>query len=231
MREPLLRVERLAKRFGSVEAVKDATFDVRSGASMAFLGENGAGKTTVLKVVAGFLRPDSGSFSWAVRRVGYVPERPAFFPWLDGGEILRVTALRFGLAHGEAAVSIDGIARRISFDPSLLGRKLQTYSPGNQKKFAFLQNLIISPDFLIVDEPFSALDPIAIKGVRELFLELRAKGKTFLLSSHLIAELEKVSDEFIIIKSGRTLAQGTLSAHSDLETLFFHYSGEKPPSS
>ncbi len=225
MRESPLRTERLCKRFGAVEAVREATFEIHPGVITAFLGENGAGKTTVLKLVTGFLRPDSGRFSWAVRRVGYVPERPAFFPWLKGDQILLATARAFGLSRGEAAAEADGISRRISFDPSLLNRKVQTYSPGNQKKFAYLQNLLVRPDLLIVDEPFSALDPIAIKGVRELFLELRAESKTVLLSSHLISELEKVCDEYIIIKSGRITAQGSLSGHPDLETLFFRYSG------
>ena len=221
MRESLLKVERLGKRYGAVEAVSEATFKIHQGAITAFLGENGAGKTTVLKLVLGFLRLDSGRFSWAVGRIGYVPERPAFFPWLSGGEILRATARAFGLFWGEASAHIDDICRRLSFDPFLLCRKAHTYSPGNQKKLAYLQNLLIRPDFLIVDEPFSALDPIAIKAVRDLFLELKAEGKTLLLSSHLISELEKVSDEFVIIKSGRILAQGTLSADSDLESLFF----------
>ena len=228
MRDSVLSAESLTKRFGAVEAVSDVTFKVRRGAITAFLGENGAGKTTVLKIVTGFLKPDSGRFSWGTRKIGYLPERPAFFSWLSGSEILRATARAFGLSKSEAAAEADEFRRRISFDPSLLNRKVQTYSPGNQKKFAYLQNLLIRPDFLIVDEPFSALDPIAIKAVRDLFLELKAGGKTLLLSSHLISELEKVSDEYIIIKSGRILAQGTLSAHSDLEALFFRYSGAAP---
>jgi ABC-type multidrug transport system ATPase subunit len=228
MCEPLLKAERLAKRFGAVEAVSEATFEVHRGAITAFLGENGAGKTTVIKIVTGFLGADSGSFSWSVRRIGYVPERPAFLPWLKGEQILQATARAFDLSDGEAAMKADEFCRRVSFDPSLLSRKVQTYSPGNQKKFAYLQNLIIRPDFLIVDEPFSALDPIGIKGVRELFLELEAEGKTLLLSSHLISELEKVSDEYIIIKSGRVTAQGTLCGNPSLETVFFHYAGKEP---
>jgi ABC-2 type transport system ATP-binding protein len=86
-------------------------------------------------------------------------------------------------------------------------------------------NLLVLPDLLIIDEPFSALDPVSIKSTRELFLELRAQGKALLLSSHLISELEKVCDEFIIIKRGRVVAQGTLDGQPDLETLFLAYSG------
>jgi len=224
MRLPLLKAENLGKRFGAVEAVREAAFEINPGAITAFLGENGAGKTTVLKLVLGFLKPDSGGFSWAVRKVGYVPERPAFFPWLRGDQILLGTARAFGLSGSEADTEVDAISRRIAFDPSLLGRKVQTYSPGNQKKFAYLQNLLVRPDLLIIDEPFSALDPGSIKSARELFRELKAGGKAILLSSHLISELEKVCDEFIIIKAGRIVAQGNLSGQPDLETIFFHYS-------
>jgi ABC-2 type transport system ATP-binding protein len=222
---PLLRAEGLSKRFGAIEAVKNAAFEINPAAITAFLGENGAGKTTILKLVLGFLKPDSGRFSWAVGNIGYVPERPVFFPWLRGEQILLATAHAFGLSRREADTEVDDICRRIAFEPSLLGRRLQTYSPGNQKKFAYLQNLLIRPELLIIDEPFSALDPVSIRSVRELFLELRADGKALLLSSHLLSELEKVCDEFIIIKAGRILAQGTLSGQPSLETIFFQYLG------
>jgi ABC-2 type transport system ATP-binding protein len=225
MRTSLLQAERLGKRFGAVEAVKDATFDVHPHAITAFLGENGAGKTTVLKLVLGFLSPDWGRFSLATERVGYVPERPVFFPWLRGDQILLSTAQALGLPRCEADREIESTCRRIAFDPRLLGRKVQTYSLGNQKKFSYLQSLLVHPELLIIDEPFSALDPVSIKSMRALFRELRTQGKALLLSSHLISELEKVCDEFIIIKGGRVVAQGTLNGQSDLETLFFHYSG------
>jgi ABC-2 type transport system ATP-binding protein len=225
MRTALLRAERLGKRFGAVEAVKDATFEVHSNAITAFLGENGAGKTTVLKLVLGFLSPDSGRFSFSTEKIGYVPERPAFFPWLRGDQILQCTARAFGLSGREAEREIKSTCRRIAFDPRLLGRRVDSYSLGNQKKFSYLQSLLVDPDLLIIDEPFSALDPFSLKSVRALFRELRAQGKALLLSSHLISELEKICDEFIIIKGGRVVAQGTLASQPDLESLFFHYSG------
>jgi len=223
MNAAVLRAERLGKSFGAVEAVRDATFDVHPKAITCFLGENGAGKTTVLKLILGFLRPDWGRFSLAAERIGYVPERPAFFPWLRGDQILQCTARAFGLSGGEADRSIDVLCRWIAFDRRLLSRKPHTYSLGNQKKFSYLQSLFIRPDFLIVDEPFAALDPVSIRNMRALFRQLRAQG-ALLLSSHLISELEKVGDEFIIIKAGRIVAQGPLAGHPDLETLFLHYS-------
>ena len=225
MSTAVLRAERLGKSFGAVEAVRDATFEVHPNAITSFLGENGAGKTTVLKLLLGFLRPDWGRFSLAAGRVGYVPERPAFFPWLRGDQVLQCTARAFDLSGGEADRSVDRLCRWIAFDRRLLSRKPHTYSLGNQKKFSYLQSLFIQPDLLIVDEPFAALDPVSIRGMRVLFRQLRAQGKALLLSSHLLSELEKVCDEFIIIKGGRVVAQGTLAGNPDLESLFFRYSG------
>jgi ABC-type multidrug transport system ATPase subunit len=233
MTVPPLQAERLGKRFGAVEAVKDASFCVRSGAITAFLGENGAGKTTVLKLVLGFLKPDQGRVSLTAGKVGYVPERPVFFSWLNGAEILAYTARAYGLSGSGLGPAVDRLCSRTAFDRRLLGRKVGTYSLGNQKKFAYLQSLLIHPDLLLIDEPFSALDPVSISCMRTLFLDLRAQGKALLLSSHLISELEKVCDEFIIIKSGRVVAQGTLAGAPGLESLFFLYSGaaDRLPSS
>jgi ABC-type multidrug transport system ATPase subunit len=225
MSPPVLRAERLAKSFGAVKAVKDATFEIHSNRITCFLGENGAGKTTVLKLILGFLRPDWGRFSLAAARVGYVPEHPVFFPWLSGEQILRCTERAHGLGREEAEKSIDCLCGWIAFDSRLLSRKPHTYSLGNQKKFSYLQSLFLRPDILVVDEPFSALDPVSIKGMRALFRQFRAQGTALLLSSHLISELEKVGDEFIIIKAGRVVAQGSLAGQTDLESLFLSYSG------
>jgi ABC-2 type transport system ATP-binding protein len=229
MNASLLRAERLGKSFGAVEAVRDATFEVRPNSITSFLGENGAGKTTVIKLVLGFLRPDWGRFFLGTGRVGYVPERPAFLPWLSGDHVLRWTARAFGLSAGEADQAVERLCRWISLDRRLLGRKPLTYSLGNQKKFSYLQSLLLQPDLLIVDEPFSALDTPSIRNMRSLFRQLKNQGKTVLLSSHLISELEKICDEYIIIKAGRVVAQGSLSTHSDLESLFLSFCRRDKP--
>jgi ABC-2 type transport system ATP-binding protein len=207
MRAWVLEAGGLSKRFGRVEALREASFRAAPQKITAFLGENGAGKTTALRLILGFLRPDSGRVRLSVGPVGYVPERPVFFPWLRGREVIEATAAAFGLTSHEAERLVAPLCRRLRFDSGLLERKVQTYSLGNQKKFSYLQSLIISPELLIVDEPFAALDPVAIKSARELFLELKSQGKTLLLSSHLIAELEKVCDEFIVLKEGRVVVQ------------------------
>jgi ABC-2 type transport system ATP-binding protein len=224
MKAAVLRAENLAKRFGAVKAVSEATFEIHENTVTCLLGENGAGKTTLLKLLLGFLRPDSGRFSSTVRRIGYVPERPSFFPWLSGAQVLRLTARASGFPEHDIDRMIDRLGRDLALDHRLLSRKGHTYSPGNQKKLSYLQSLLISPELLIIDEPFSALDPPAIRGLRTLFLDLKNQGKTLLLSSHLISELEKVCDEYIIIKAGHVVAQGKFTGQPDLETLFFRYS-------
>jgi ABC-2 type transport system ATP-binding protein len=205
-----LIVENLAKRYGRVEALSNVSFRVPLNTLTAFMGENGAGKTTTLKLVLGFLHPDAGRLECPVSRVGYVPERPAFFPWLRGRELVAITARAFGLPPAGLDQRIMNLSERLVFDIRLLDRRAPAYSLGNQKKLAYLQSLLISPDLLIVDEPFSTLDPLAIKKVRELFAELKGAGKTIFVSSHLIGEMERICDEFIIIKRGRIIVQAGL---------------------
>lgn len=182
---------------------------LKKGKLTVFLGENGAGKTTTLKIILGFLFPDAGSVKKFKENLlsGYVPEQPTAFSWLKGREILYLTACLFGLAKEEFEKRLTQIASFLSFDISQLDRRVRTYSHGNQKKMSYLQSLIIDPDLLIVDEPFTALDPVAIKQVRDLLSRLKEEGKTILLSTHLISEAEKLVDEVIIIKKGRTVNQ------------------------
>jgi ABC-2 type transport system ATP-binding protein len=228
----MVEVHRLAKRFGTVEALRGVCFKTRKGTITAMLGENGAGKTTTLKILLGFLRPDSGTVIIAPGRVGYVPDRPAYFTWLDGRTIL---GLSDGQANGkDSGARILAVARDLLFDPALLRRRPGSYSAGNAKKFAYLQNLAFKPDLLVVDEPFAALDPPSIKCVRDLFLELRDTGTTLLLSSHMLAEMERIADGFIVLRRGTAIAHAALRewrlmraarTAPDLESVFLHLTG------
>ncbi|MGZ5497710.1 MAG: ABC transporter ATP-binding protein [Candidatus Aminicenantales bacterium] len=234
----MIEAHKLAKRFGRVEALREVSFKTKKGAITAMLGENGAGKTTTLKIVLGFLRPDSGTVAIAPGRVGYVPDRPAFFAWLDGWTILGLARTR---AHGNPSgngrdfgASVLALSRSLRFDPALLRRRPASYSAGNAKKFAYLQNLVLAPDLLIADEPFSALDPPGIKCVRDIFCGLRDAGQTVLLSSHMLAEMERIADGFIVLRRGETIAHAGLrewrllrSARPgpDLESVFLRLAG------
>jgi ABC-2 type transport system ATP-binding protein len=234
----MIEVRKLVKRFGRAEALRDVSFKTRKGTITAMLGENGAGKTTTIKIVLGFLRSDSGTVAIAPGRVGYVPDRPVFFPWLDGWAILGLASSR---GHGRVpgngqdfGASVLAVAKSLLFDPTLLRRRPGSYSAGNAKKFSYLQNLVLAPDLLVVDEPFSALDPPSIKHVRDIFCELRESGKTLLLSSHMLAEMERIADGFIVLRRGTTIAHAGLrewrllrSARTapELESVFLRLAG------
>jgi ABC-type multidrug transport system ATPase subunit len=158
----------------------------------------------------GFLKPDRGRFQLETGRIGYVPEQPVFFHWLKGEEVLRLTAQFFGLRWADVDESAKRYSPTLGFETGLLPRRVETYSSGNKKKFSYLQSLILSPELLIVDEPFSALDSVSIKSIRDLFLKLRKEGVTLFLSSHMIAEVQKICDEFIIIRKGTIVFQDDL---------------------
>jgi ABC-2 type transport system ATP-binding protein len=211
----MIEVHKLAKSFGRVEALSDVSFKTRKGTITAMLGENGAGKTTTLRIALGFLRPDAGSVAVAPGTIGYVPDRPVFFPWLDGWTILGLGRVkRRGNGRDgngrDFGASVLATARPLLFDPSLLRRRPATYSAGNAKKFAYLQSLVLGPDLLVCDEPFSALDPPSIKAVRDLVCGLRDAGKTVLLSSHMLAEMERIADGFVVLRRGQTIAHAGL---------------------
>jgi ABC-2 type transport system ATP-binding protein len=167
-------------------------------------------------------------------RVGYVPDRPSYLPGLDGFAVLDLDA-DSGKGNGmNMGACVLAAAKRILFDPALLRRRPGTYSTGNAKKFAYLQNLVTGPDLLVVDEPFSALDPPSIKCVRDVFLELREAGKTILLSSHMLAEMERIADSFIVLRRGTAIAHAGLRewrllrstrTAPDLESVFLRLAG------
>jgi ABC-2 type transport system ATP-binding protein len=214
--------------------LRDVSFKLRKGTITAILGENGAGKTTTLKILLGFLRPDSGTVIVAPGRVGYVPDRPVYFTWLDGRTILGLSDGQVNGNGNDPGARILAVSGDLLFDPALLRRRPGSYSAGNAKKFAYLQNLVVKPDLLVVDEPFAALDPPSIKCVRNLFLELRGAGTTLLLSSHMLAEMERIADGFIVLRRGTAIAHAGIkewrllrSARTapDLESVFLHLTG------
>jgi ABC-type multidrug transport system ATPase subunit len=234
----MIEAHKLTRKFGRVEALRDVSFKTKKGTITAMLGENGAGKTTTLKIVLGFLRPDSGSVAIAPGRVGYVPDRPVFFPWLDGWTILGLARSGGGprsAGNGrDFGATVLAAARSLLFDPSLLRRRPGTYSAGNAKKFSYLQNLVLAPDLLVADEPFSALDPPSIKCVRDILCGLRDAGKTVLVSSHMLAEMERIADGFVVLRRGETIAHAglrewrllrTARTGPDLESVFLRLTG------
>lgn len=211
-----LAAAHLAKQYGTVTAVDDLTLDVARGEIFGFLGPNGAGKTTSVKMLVGLVRPTSGEGTLlgrplgdvrARRKLGYLPELFRYQEWLSGREVLQLHAKLIGIAQADR--EIEALIERAG----LHGRgdaRVGSYSKGMQQRLGLAVALLGSPVLVVLDEPTSALDPIGRLEVRELLRELKARGTTVFLNSHLLTEVEQVCDRVAIITKGRVVAQGSL---------------------
>ncbi len=205
----------LRKTFGSTRALDGLDLEITSGEVHGFLGPNGSGKTVTMRVLLGLLRPDSGRVTlfgadpWedAVelhRRLAYVPGDTNLWPNLTGGEIIDILGtLRGGL---DDARRVELVAR---FDLDLR-KKARTYSKGNRQKVALVAALASDAELLVLDEPTSGLDPLMESVFQDCILRAKAEGRTVMLSSHILAEVEKLCDRVTIIRRGRTVQSGTL---------------------
>jgi ABC-2 type transport system ATP-binding protein len=211
-----IELEGLVKTFGSTRALDGLDLTVEDGEVHGFLGPNGSGKTTTIRVLLGLLRADSGQARlfgqdpWrdAValhRQLAYVPGDVNLWPKLSGGEVIDLLArLRGDLDPGRRADLLE----RFELDPR---KKARTYSKGNRQKVALVAALASSAELLILDEPTSGLDPIMEAVFQECIREVKAEGRTVLLSSHILAEVEALCDRVSIIRAGRTVQSGTLT--------------------
>ena len=213
----VIDVSRLAKRFGAVQALADLTLHVRQGEIFGFLGPNGAGKTTSVKMLAGLVRPTSGSGTLlglplgdrrARKRLGYLPELFRYPDWLSAREVLGVHARL--AAVPDAPNEIARVLRIVGLH-SRAGDRVAAYSKGMQQRLGLAVALLGNPDLVILDEPTSALDPAGRLEVREMLRGLRARGASVFLNSHLLTEVEQVCDRVAVVTRGRVVAQGTLS--------------------
>ncbi|MFC4944963.1 ABC transporter ATP-binding protein [Pseudonocardia sp. GCM10023141] len=216
MTSPAIAVAGLAKSFGRVRALDGLDLEVATGEVHGFLGPNGSGKTTTLRVLLGLLRADAGSVRllggdpWrdAVqlhRRLAYVPGEVSLWPNLTGGEVIDLLGrLRGGMDPARRAAMID----RFALDPT---RRCRTYSKGNRQKVALIAALASDVELLLLDEPTAGLDPIMEEEFRRCISSERRDGTTVLLSSHVLAEVEALCDRVSIIRDGRTVESGTLA--------------------
>ncbi|MFE9773711.1 ATP-binding cassette domain-containing protein [Streptomyces sp. NPDC005931] len=206
----------LVKTFGRTRALDGLDLTVATGEVHGFLGPNGAGKTTTLRVLLGMLRADEGAVRllggdpWrdAValhRRLAYVPGDVSLWPKLTGGEIIDV----FGRLRGDLdPARRDELLERFELDPT---KKARTYSKGNRQKVGLVAGLASRAELLLLDEPTSGLDPLMESVFQDCIREAKAEGRTVLLSSHILAEVEALCDRVSIIRAGRTVESGTLT--------------------
>ncbi|MGF6177228.1 ABC transporter ATP-binding protein [Ensifer sp. 4252] len=212
---PTLTISRLTKRFQSVEALKSASLTLEPGRRAALLGHNGAGKSTMMKIVLGLIPFDSGEVSVcgtapgspaARAKVAYLPENVAFHPALTGEEQLRhYLALR-----GENPRQAIELLARVGLAHAAR-RRIGTYSKGMRQRVGLAQTLIGRPRLLVLDEPTSGLDPVSRRDFYDLLDGLAAEGTAILLSSHVLTEVEARTDRILILSGGELVAEGTLA--------------------
>jgi ABC-2 type transport system ATP-binding protein len=206
----------LVKRFGSTTALDRLDLTVATGEVQGFLGPNGAGKSTTIRVLLGLLRADGGTARlfggdpWRQaaglhRRLAYVPGDVTLWPNLSGGEVIDLLGrLRGGLDEQRRASLLE----RFELDPTI---KARAYSKGNRQKVALIAALASDVELLLLDEPTSGLDPLMEAAFRACVEEERGRGRTVLLSSHILSEVEALCDRVTIVRNGRTVESGTLS--------------------
>jgi len=211
----VIEVKNLVKKFGQFTALNGVTFDVKKGEIFGFIGPNGAGKTTTIQILLGILKATEGEVNvfgldaWkeAVdihKRVAFVPGNSNLWPNLTGGEVIDF----FLSLRGEIPTERrDQLIERFNLDPT---KKCGSYSKGNKQKVALISAFAADADLYILDEPTSGLDPLMEQVFQECVLEAKSQGKSVLLSSHILSEVEKLCDRVGIIKEGKMIEQGTL---------------------
>jgi ABC-2 type transport system ATP-binding protein len=212
-----LRVESVTKRFGDFTAVEDLSFDVRAGRVFGFLGPNGAGKTTTIRMIVGITYPDEGKVelfgekvsSESQNRIGYLPEERGLYKKMKIQDQLRYFAALKGVSQTEADKRIDFWLERMKLS-EWKKKKTTDLSKGMSQKIQFISTVLHNPDLLILDEPFSGLDPVNVEFLIEVVAELKAQSKTIIFSTHLMETAERLCDDIILINKSRKVIGGTL---------------------
>jgi ABC-2 type transport system ATP-binding protein len=212
-----LVVEHINKSFAEFLVIKDLSMEVKEGAIFGFLGANGAGKTTTMRMILDILRPDSGRISWNgkdVREVprrnwGYLPEERGLYPKMKVEELLIFLARLNGLTKVAAEKALDEWLERFQIAANRK-RRVEELSKGNQQKVQFLATILHDPAILVMDEPFSGLDPVNANVLKEAFLEMHRRGKTIIFSTHQLEQVEELCQDIVIIHKGQTIVQGSV---------------------
>ncbi|MDQ3301344.1 MAG: ABC transporter ATP-binding protein [Myxococcota bacterium] len=223
MSEPAIVVRDLRKTYRTpfrrkkVEALSGVTFTVERGQIFGFVGPNGAGKTTTIRTLMGLIRPTAGSAAIlghaipsrdARRRVGFLPEAPYFYDYLTVGELLDLAGRLFGMSAAARTKRANELIEKVGLDRAR-SQSLKKFSKGMLQRAGLAQALMNDPEVVVLDEPMSGLDPIGRKEVRDLILELRDQGKTVFFSTHILSDVEAITDEVAIIARGQLQAQGS----------------------
>lgn len=231
-----LEIEGISKSFGDFYAVKKLSFEIPAGTIYGLLGPNGAGKTTTIRMVMNIIIPDEGSIKVLKQRmdeemkerVGYLPEDRGLYPKMKVGELLLFLAEIKGLKGSEARKEIDFWLER--FDLSdWKSKKVEELSRGMQQKLQFIVTVIHQPELIILDEPFSGLDPVNTKLLKDVMLEMKEKGRTIVFSTHRMEQVEMICDNICLINKAERVLEGNLSQikkQYGKNTVILDYDGE-----
>jgi ABC-2 type transport system ATP-binding protein len=213
----VLDIGGISKRFGTRQALADVSFAVRPGEVFGFVGSNGAGKTTTMRIVLGVLSADAGEVRWKGspvdadlrRRIGYMPEERGLYPKMKVGEQLRYLARLHGLRAADAAASVQRWTERLGI-AERVGDEVQKLSLGNQQRVQLCAALAHDPEVLVLDEPFSGLDPTAVEVMSSVLRDKADGGVPVIFSSHQLELVERLCDRIGIIAAGRMVAVGSV---------------------
>ena len=231
----MIILDSVTKKFGALSAVDNVSFTIPKGASFALLGPNGAGKTTIVRMLLDFIKPSSGRITINGRpasdpvsrkRVGYIAEQHLIPPYLSGFEYLSRHASFIGLSGKDADKEVDRVLDIVDMKGPER-KKSSTYSRGMKQRIGLGAALLGQPSLLILDEPVTGLDPIGIRDVRKILENLRGKGVTVILNSHLLSEVEKTCQTAAILYKGKILIKDTITTivknDETLEDVFVRY--------
>jgi ABC-2 type transport system ATP-binding protein len=212
-----LQLESVTKRFGDFTAVDDLTLSVGDGTMYGFLGANGAGKTTTFRMILGLLNANEGRITWNNKpinyktspEIGYLPEERGLYPKMKVEEQLIFLGQLRGMNKTDAKASLKNWLDRMEI-PHYANKKVEELSKGNQQKIQVIASLLHNPKLLILDEPFSGLDPVNVELLKEAIIEFRNSGATIIFSSHRMDHVEELCEELSIIHHGKQIVSGTL---------------------
>ena len=207
------------KSFGAKRVIENLDLSIPRGEVFGFLGPNGAGKTTTMRMILDIIRPDSGQVTWedkivslaTSRSFGYLPEERGLYPKMVVGDQMNFFARLRGLSKAEAKKRIAYWSERFQVG-ELAKKKANELSKGNQQKIQFIIAVLHEPELMILDEPFSGLDPVNVELLKTAFRDLANEGRTILFSSHRMEHIEELCDSLCIIKQGRLIAKGSVGS-------------------
>ena len=216
--DSIISLHAVRKEFGDVVAVRELSFEVKQGTIFGLLGPNGAGKTTTLRMILGIFLPDEGTISIfdgqgiadARDRIGYLPEERGLYRKMKVGEVLRFFCEIKGVGKETARKSVDYWLERLGL-AEWKEKKAEELSRGMQQKVQFIATIIHKPDLLILDEPFSGMDPVSTTEMKDIVIEHKNAGTTIILSTHIMEQAEKLCDGICLINKGTAVLKGPLA--------------------